>query len=415
MAVCAALLATPTRADACSCVAPGPPCAEMFSATVFVGKAVSTRDVLRTLKAHVTFEVIEVLRGAIVTKTVVVETDSKPSMCGVQFQIGTTYVVYAGGDPKTVLETGLCSRTHRVRDLATDEDVVFARASRRSKATKARVEGRVVIEGGRREPGAGLEVRVKGTPLSTTSKDDGTFTFELAPGTHELEAIGKGLRPYQGQRHLVSVLHATMCPRPHITMSWNAQILGRVTYADNTPASGARIVGLPAPGSPSWGRLDGIADSTGRFTLNEVGEGTWLVVVSPETEGGPSWHTPHPTTYYPGTPTAKKATPVAMKKGGLVPDIDFVVPAPHAVVSLHGDVKYANGTPVPNARILTKPKGPNRSASTIAGAKGAFEVREIAGLELALTACHPDDYRTCSEVTIKVAPTTKRIALTLPK
>jgi hypothetical protein len=409
------VLANPTRADACSCVAPGPPCAEMFHGTVFAGKAVSSQDVPRKLKVRVTFEVIEVLHGAIDTKTVVVETDSESSMCGAAFRIGTTYVVYAGGDPKTVLEAGMCSRTHRVRDLATDEDVVFARAAKKSKATTARVEGRVVIEGGRMEPGAGLEVRVKGTKLSTKADKDGQFVFELPTGTHELEAIGKGLRAYRGQQHSVSVVHPSMCPRPRIAMSWNAQIHGRVTYADKTPASGARIVGLPAPGSPSWGRLDGIADSNGRFTLNEVDEGTWLVVVSPETEGGPSWHSPHPTTYYPGTPTSKQATAIAMKRAGRVQNIDFVVPAPHAVVTVHGDVRFADGTPVPKARLLTKPKGPNRSAGHIADANGAFEVREIAGLELAVTACHPDDYDTCSEVTVKVAPNMKRLALTLPK
>jgi hypothetical protein len=414
--VCLVIVSAPTRADACSCRAPGPVCEELFFGTVFVGKAVSQAEVPRKLAIRVTFEVIEVLNGGIATKTVDVETPSEGSMCGARFRDGATYVVYAGGDAASGLAVSACSRTHVVGDMSKDADIVFARTAKKSTATKARVNGTVSISGsGSSQNGAGLEVRVKGTQIATRTSASGAFVLELAPGAYELEVPVKGLRPRRGETFALNIGHAAWCPRPHLAVVWDGQIQGRVTYPDGTAASGVRVVVRGKPGMDEAWRTDATTDANGRYTLHEVEAGDWLVLVSPSEEGLPSTHSPHPTTYYPGTPDAKQAKRVSIKRAGVAQNIDFVVPPPLTVVTFHGDVVAADGKRAPKASIGVSPKGVNRSSANIADDNGSFTMDELAGLEIVVRACSDDDRRKCVEVTTKVEPSMKRLTLKLPK
>lgn len=384
----------------------------MFGGTVFVGKAVRSQPVPAQMLVRTTFDVSEVLNGTILTKTVDVQSASEGSMCGTSFTVGTTYVVYAGGDPKLGLSTGMCSRTHVLQK--NDEDVAFARASAKSTATKAKVVGMVTVSGEPNKRRAGIEVRVKGTTIAAKTNAKGEFTFDLAPGTYELEVNAPGLRPWQGEKLPLQFPNAKVCPRPRITLAWDGQIQGRVSYADGSPASGARISAMARPGTEQQWRIESTALADGSYTLHEVQAGQWSVVVSSPDDGYPSPVSPHPTTFYPGTPDAKQAKAIAIKRAGLVKGIDFVVPAPMPVVTITGDVKRADGSAAVKAWITVTPKGGNRSTGGSTDDRGALSVQELVG-DVVVRACQFDDNKNCIEVPVKVDPAMKRLAITLPK
>lgn len=384
----------------------------MFFGTVFVGKAVNAQDVKApypTIKT--TFEVVEVLNGTIATKTVDVQSSGIGSMCGISFDVGTTYVVYAGGSG-AALSAGACSRTHVWKPG--DADVAFAHAAAKSTATKAKVNGLVTV-GDDQAQRAGIEVRVKGTQIATKTNAKGAFAFEVAPGDYELEVAGKGMRVWQGEKVALSVASPNACPKPRVKMSWDGQIQGRITYADGKPASGARVSAAGRAGTQQAWRIESPADADGRYTLHEVQAGNWNVIVSSPDEGYPSPTSPHPTTFYPGTPDKKQAKGISIKRAGLVQNIDFVVPQPATVVTITGDITRADGKPAAKAWVNVIPKGANRSTGGAADDKGVMAVQELAGLEVVVRACSAEDMKKCAEVTAKVDPAMKRLAIKLPK
>src|SRR5262249_590412 len=137
------------------------------------------------------------------------------------------------------------------------------------------------------------------------------------------------------------------------------------------------------------------------YTLHEVQDGAWTIAVSRPEDGHPSWSSPHPTTYYPGTPNANAAKFVIMKRAGLVQNIDFVVPKPLTVVKVKGTVLNADGTPPTKASVGVDSKSRNRSAVLLVDDTGAFSFDEIEGYEVTLHACKPDDWRACTRMTVK--------------
>lgn len=109
-------------AQACSCVPPPPP-AEALAASdaVFLGEVIKTRRDGRGVNEgnlFATFRVRQILKGDL-QEEVVIETGPNSAACGVPFQKGKEYLVYASMRDGQ-LRTHLCTRTARVEDASTD-------------------------------------------------------------------------------------------------------------------------------------------------------------------------------------------------------------------------------------------------------------------------------------------------------
>ena len=122
--VASVLVADPPCVFACSCVPPGAPREELTrSAAVFAGKVVrldvpggaviSSADPVK-----VTFQVAQVWKGP-VAPTLVITTPRDSASCGVGFEQGGEYLVYASGDPNA-LTAILCSRTQQLSTAQAD-------------------------------------------------------------------------------------------------------------------------------------------------------------------------------------------------------------------------------------------------------------------------------------------------------
>lgn len=103
------LFVNPKRADACSCMRPPAPLTALEQATaVFAGKVTSINQT-EAYNLQITFQVSQTWKGE-AEKTLVVDTPLNSAMCGIYFEIGEKYLVYAYGD-ENQLSTNLCSRT----------------------------------------------------------------------------------------------------------------------------------------------------------------------------------------------------------------------------------------------------------------------------------------------------------------
>ena len=111
--------------------------------------------------------------------------------CGVDFQVGETYLVYAGEDEQTGrFQTSACSRTKRLTDAGTD--LPYLQFFRRNGKLSSRIEGSVLTLGAKASasrgvtaPSAGgLIVGLNGEGLTryATADEAGRFVFDGLPG-----------------------------------------------------------------------------------------------------------------------------------------------------------------------------------------------------------------------------------------
>jgi hypothetical protein len=127
--------------------------------------------------------------------------------CGVDFQTGETYLVYAGNDEESnVLETDSCTRTRRLTDAGEDLAYLFFYKDRKNPA--GRLEGFAtfdplyqVHQAARRDPdridqpapGVVVELKSPSGIRYTTSGEFGRFVFDgLEPGDHQVTAYAAG-------------------------------------------------------------------------------------------------------------------------------------------------------------------------------------------------------------------------------
>jgi hypothetical protein len=116
-----AVLAAPRLAAACSCVQPPPPKEAMAtSAAVFEGTVTAVREAQghEIMTFEVELRVGRRFKGA-EADTVTVLTNESSAACGFHFEVGGTYLVYAGENEGQLL-VSLCSRTARIEDAAAD-------------------------------------------------------------------------------------------------------------------------------------------------------------------------------------------------------------------------------------------------------------------------------------------------------
>jgi hypothetical protein len=121
--------------------------------------------------------------------------------CGIDFQVGETYLVYAGNDEETgKLETSICYRTRRLSDAGAD--LAYLHFFEKGGKLSSRLEGFVTTE--RRQerptrtdavqaPAAGLVVGLtwQGGSRFTRSGTDGRFVFDgLASGAYQVWVYG---------------------------------------------------------------------------------------------------------------------------------------------------------------------------------------------------------------------------------
>lgn len=107
-------------AHACSCMMPEPPQESLAkSEAVFSGKVTSVKSDT-DMQQVIAIDVTNIWKGVSSSK-IAITTPRDSAACGVNFETGKEYLVYAYSDEDGSLATNLCSRTHEI--TANDEDV----------------------------------------------------------------------------------------------------------------------------------------------------------------------------------------------------------------------------------------------------------------------------------------------------
>jgi hypothetical protein len=166
-------------------------------------------------------------------------------MCGVNFSVGATYVVYASENPRSHLWwTGICTRTHMVAIPTLDEDLLWFHALANAPATgtiygKVRdFIGRNADSSGKVGPLPRTQITLSGPDSRTAiANDAGNFRLEgLTPGKYTVEAS-----PPPGFAAIKSAsvsIEPKGCAQVDFETRLDGHIRGHVYFSDGQVAAG---------------------------------------------------------------------------------------------------------------------------------------------------------------------------------
>ena len=290
IAVLACLWTTEAPAGACSCGESSPPCqATWEAAAVFVGEVLSVQDGdpppdrrgIIDGSRQVTFRVLEGFRG-VSTSRVLVFTDGNRSSCGMDFQKGATYLVYAARFMEGSLYTHMCSRTKPV--AAASADLEYLRGPARVPSGLGVVEG-VARQPDLREkeyfafdeepPFAGGRVVVESIEATPPARYegrtglDGRYAVRVPVGKYRLRMeVRDGLWVQPMFYSTPEVRDPRGCYRADFSVAPDGRISGRVIAADGRPVPGLSVEALRSGDSTQgsyWSNLRARTDAAGIF------------------------------------------------------------------------------------------------------------------------------------------------------
>ena len=401
-------------AAACGCDA-NPPCAAVWRAdAVFVGTVVDTTSerIGGSLSWTVhTVAVNQTLRGSVdsfitlvphirPTAEQIAASRSHPgesttmSTCDYDFELGKQYVIYARRTPDGRWTTSMCSGTKPIEDASADIDYiasiplaeptgrVYGTVERTIPNPKDRTDPMIV-------PAAGVTVALTSETnrLTVPTDSEGKLDVQVPPGEYTIApVVPQTVRVYGAP--VRALVPARGCAPVYFSLTSNGRIEGRVVQQDGIPVPRASVEVIPAdlpdPRPDSFFPPSGLTDESGRFTVDAVLPGRYLVAVNARV--GPRLLSPYATTYFPGV-ARQQAGVVALGDGERLTGITIVV-APLAETTLFGIVVFDDDRPVADANVTAAPVDHSgmimSSSKTDSG--GLFELRLLTGISYLIRA-----------------------------
>ena len=405
------------NAMACSCASPGTPCESYgAAAAVFVGTVTGVRDsqprkqedVGKRRKQEGSGEidgipmafkfVVEQAYLGVAGSEIEIYTGRGGGDCGVTFQMGQRYLVYAYRY-KDKLSTSICTRTKPFNKAT--EDITFL-GTLSSAAPGVTIYGKV-----NRDPGSGLtRSEVRSEPLG----QDILITIEGESEKKEIrpDADGNfrasGLRPgkYKIAIHLPDTLitsaneyELNLANRGCGVVGWyvkdNGRVNGRVVNADGEPVAGIHVslVDLGASATEWPSKVERTNDD-GYFSFSAVPRGTYHVAVNHNRYPDPNDKTnAYPPSFYPGVVDQRDAQTITVGTGEKLSDIEIRIPSKRPASTLIGSVVWEDGSPVVNAQLGVKDvtyTDNSMNHGVAADEKGQFKIEGYSGQKLVIEA-----------------------------
>jgi hypothetical protein len=359
-------LAFPRAADACSCMASGPPCEEFFRTdAVFVGTVRSISPIEGSghhpqwPNSRVRLAVDRAFRGI---DGDVVELMTQPSggQCGYPFRVGEKYVVYAHREGDKKLWASICSRTSHIGEA--DEDLRYFEGLP-AVGSGGRVYGSVnnvmrllsknpVIY----EPVESVQILLQGQAgqYSAVSDHEGEYQITGLPsGKYAIKVMAP--HPFsQRYSERTIQLRAPGCAQADFSLRYDNRISGSIATADGGPASGVEVELRPAEAADVTKydtRHERITtDALGNYEFRDLSLGRYVVGV------GLTWQTRpdavvYPRTFYPGTALAREATVLHVGPGKHHDLRPLPLPPALRAYQLTGTVVWPDGRPAEGAFV----------------------------------------------------------------
>lgn len=204
--------------------------------------------------------------------------------------------------------------------------------------------------------GAKVKITGEGKTYEVFTDKDGVYEiYGLPPGKYSVEPeIPLGLKvrfpmynaevDYSDRKNLKLILKEKSCASVDFILSSNNRIAGKVFGADGQalPSVCLNLTPKDKVVASKW-KFD-CTDKQGRYELDEIPPGEYLIVVN--SEGKISSSEPFPTAYYPGVFEKNKATILAITEGSNLEDYDIHIPSQEKRRTLQGVFVYSDGKPV---------------------------------------------------------------------
>ncbi|MCM3873819.1 MAG: carboxypeptidase-like regulatory domain-containing protein [Pyrinomonadaceae bacterium] len=323
------------------------------------------------------------------------------SSCDAVYKEGQRWLFYAYYDKKSK-SWGIraCDRSTRIENAA--DDLLYLQALPAS-AEKTRIAGTLShyeddpVKGFTRVKNImGAKVKLTGankTYETYTDKNGVYEIYDLPPGKYVIDPeIPPGLKvrfpiyygavDYSNKQTLKVVLGDKSCAGVNFVFSANTSVGGKVFGADGRVLPNVCVNLMPKDKTAADNWIFDCTDERGRFELDEIPPGEYVIVVN--NDGEISSDEPFPTAYYPGVFEKEKATVLAITEGTLLEDYDIHIPAQEITRVIQGVLLYSDGRPVAKAFVEFEAdavkKGYDGEVHTSTDAQGHFSLTVLQGL-----------------------------------
>lgn len=380
---------------------PGAPCQEVWnSAATFSGTVLSVtppRDRQVSFPQRTVRLVIkETFSGlAAEQKEVEVVTGMGGGDCGIPFERGVDYLVYAYKNGDGRLAANICSRTRKLVDAASDLEYLHGLASAPNTAD-VRIQ---VIDPTLRRTGkgglAGVQVTIDGPSGQRTAQTDGSGLvafLKLPPGQYKVTGTNAGyVIP-----HAVPVIQvvAKGCADVMMPMELDRKITGQVRNDAGLPASGVVIKVIPRrpkyENELPFATSEATTDVKGYYELKNLETGDYYLGINMDRT--PQTSNPYTRWFFPGTEDPSAASLVQVPDRPSVLQFDITLPPKQSERIIRGTVHWPDGKKAEGVQIyLEDPRWPwqNSVVATSTNSAGRFEVKVLDGTRYRLHAVMP--------------------------
>lgn len=411
-------LTAPTRAFACQCGGT-PTVLETFdSSEVVVAGRIDSVHRLRPDKREydhgairsATLVVDKVYKGNIKVGDKLVLAQTSGSDCGFDWtekSIGGKWLFYLGDPSERYLEdslgqpiegakvpmyrTSFCGRSTVLDDA--DDDLAYLDNLEKLKG-KTRVSGELSFSSDDERSVEGIEVRIKGkTQFKTKYLKAGFFEiYDVPPGEYVVEVIAprgwkvgehwrytadysmpnyrEGLGKNERRISIEKGGHVGL----NLSLIPDTNVSGRVLSPGGKPMANVWVFALSQNTNDRRETDRTRTDEKGSFIFELINPGTYYLVVN--NDGKIDNEHPFARTYFPGVSERTDASVIVVEPGRYNAGLDIQVPQLTRLISVTGQVVFADGVPAESVWIRFKPD--NEKFANIneqADASGKFELR----------------------------------------
>lgn len=329
-----------------------------FGDAIFVGKAVRVDSGQKgPFKTETTvFEVEEVFSGEAI-RTIQVQNKSGFS-CDVEFTVGKTYLVFAGGNANEGFGTGFCAG-NLPKEFAA-KDIAELRKLRESKGD-GQLRGTVLEElaKGKRDieraPINDIRMEivntVTGRKYAATTDANGRYEVAVPPGKYSVIPVSppRAVLRFQPEDEPMKV-RSGGCVEGFFVFSNRSLVAGRLIDHEGKPVANARVELVQADETRSYlGGLSADSDSSGEFAIDQIPPGKYTLSLN--YNSNPNADSPFPTTFYPSGNDRSAAKIIEIESGSSIEGLTLRLPKPLDKQSITGKVFWEDGSPVAGAEI----------------------------------------------------------------
>lgn len=329
-----------------------------FHKTIFVGKAIGIDKAQKgTFNTETTvFEIQEMFSGE-KFKTIRVQNKSGFS-CDVEFTVGETYLVFAGGDKKEGFGTGFCSGNLPIQFASAE----IAELRTLSGSTgNGRLIGTVLEESTKRTPNEKRtpisDVRLQITELATgrnyTVRTDTKGQYEIAvpPGKYTVTPVAPSNSILSNLFQVEPMeIRSGGCSKGFFVLANDSVVAGRLLDAEGKPAPYVRVELVSVEkGSSYLGGESDESDLNGYFEIKQVPAGKYTLSINYNSNPDPE--RPFPTTFYPSGGERSQADTIEIGFGSRLEGINWRLPPRLIEKAFAGNVVWEDGSPAVGAEI----------------------------------------------------------------